>query len=176
MVLSSITVFLMLVLIDRMVNGTLYNFGLTFNPQWSHPYQIYFYAGIGLIFLNAVAAGLLLTTYPRQKEQKSEKDNPSKAEESTSTLGAPSPSQITEQKTETKLQTPKTAALKPSRVRCRYCDFENEPDSVFCEGCGKLLGNAKPSVPTTHVYCRYCGTKNRGTAEYCKKCGKPINQ
>ncbi len=172
MILSSVTVFLMLMLIDRTVNNTLYDYGLIFSLQWLYPYQIYLSIGMAFIFVNAVAAGLLETTYPR------EKDGAAGAEKTASTVEGPSSLQVTEQKMETTPKTPKTTPIEkqPQRIDCKFCHFENDPDSVFCEGCGKLLGNARPSPIVTHIYCRFCGTKNRSTAEYCKKCGQLTNR
>lgn len=169
----------MLVFIDRMVNGTLYNYGLQLNPQWTYPYQIYFDVGLAFIFVNAIAAGLLETTYPREGGEEPERVSPSGRKETVVSIPkVSSPPQIKEEKKETKPQSSESGPLKNelSVAHCRYCDFENEPDSVFCEKCGKFLGNLRPSVLTTHLFCRACGAKNRVTAEYCKKCGQPLNQ
>jgi len=81
MILSSITVLLMLVFIDRMVNGTLYNYGLQLSSQWTYPYQIYFDVGLAFIFVNAIAAGLLETTYPRESQKEIEKETPPEGRE-----------------------------------------------------------------------------------------------
>jgi hypothetical protein len=53
----------------------------------------------------------------------------------------------------------------PERVprrRCEACKTTNEPDAIFCKGCGARLAPKR---------CLGCATVNEPDASFCKKCG-----
>jgi class 3 adenylate cyclase/tetratricopeptide (TPR) repeat protein len=47
---------------------------------------------------------------------------------------------------------------------CAACQFENEPDALFCEQCGERLEHPCPT----------CGTVARAEARFCRKCGQRL--
>ena len=99
-VVSAIAVFAALVLIDRMVNGTLYSFGLHLSPQWAFPYQIYFDLGIALLVVNAVSASLLgLTNRFERGKEPEENSTLGQGKELVSTPQISPAAQSTEEKT-----------------------------------------------------------------------------
>ena len=49
-------------------------------------------------------------------------------------------------------------------MRCTACQFENQPDAVFCEQCGQRLERACPS----------CGTVVGAEARFCRRCGQRL--
>jgi hypothetical protein len=51
------------------------------------------------------------------------------------------------------------------RRECPGCRASNEPDAVFCKGCGARI---EPKG------CPACATVNEGDASFCKKCGGPL--
>ena len=53
---------------------------------------------------------------------------------------------------------------------CLYCDRVNSVGSVFCEECGKKLGEIPPG------YCTECGWKNDPQMNFCGKCGAKLSQ
>ncbi len=178
-VLSSILVLVVLVLIDRTVNQTLYNFGLQLSSQWALPYQIYFDLGLALLIVNAVAASLLGLTFRFEKSKRTENNSLQEGEESVLTPEALTVAQMPEENKEIKLQSSENVPLKKelSVVRyCRYCSSENEPDAVFCEKCGKnILAKNKNIALARLLFCRACGAKNKVSAVYCKNCGLLLN-
>ena len=140
MVLSSITVLMMLVFIDRMVNGTLYNYGLQFSSDWAFPYQIYFDLGITLVIVNAIITGLGFAYVGR--DEKPTISSELKSEALVSTLEVLPLPQAGEEKKEIKPQSSETGPPKYEISivhHCRYCSFENKPGALFCENCGKNL-------------------------------------
>ena len=119
--------------------------------------------------------------FPLEKDVSAEQSGAS-----TSTLqGSPLPSG-TEEKGMTGFWASQELPLEKkvsSPVYCRYCGFENEPDAVFCQKCGKSLSRKNKTLASTtkelnpeFLFCGNCGTKNRATVKYCKKCGQPLNQ
>jgi hypothetical protein len=61
--------------------------------------------------------------------------------------------------------------------RCKYCNYENDIDAIFCQGCGKQIQQKiQTSQNPTEVTCDSCGTKNKVQALFCKKCGAPISK
>jgi len=178
-VVSAIAVFAALVLIDRMVNGTLYSFGLHLSPQWAFPYQIYFDLGIALLVVNAVSASLLGLTNRFERGKEPEKSSTlGKGKELVSTPQISPAAKSTEEKTEIKSSSEKGLIEKtlPVLRYCRYCSFENEPDAVFCEKCGKnMVAKNRDFALTRRLFCRACGVKNKVSAVYCKSCGQLLN-
>ncbi|MCL1794345.1 MAG: zinc ribbon domain-containing protein [Oscillospiraceae bacterium] len=53
-------------------------------------------------------------------------------------------------------------------VTCFYCRHINADDAVFCEECGKRLGE-KP-----REYCETCGTINNPGQKFCGECGAKL--
>jgi ribosomal protein L40E len=51
------------------------------------------------------------------------------------------------------------------RMGCARCSASNEPDAVFCKGCGAQLAPQG---------CPKCSSVNEGDAVFCKKCGSPL--
>jgi ribosomal protein L40E len=51
------------------------------------------------------------------------------------------------------------------RMACARCNASNEPDAVFCKGCGARLAPQG---------CPNCSSVNEGDAAFCKKCGSPL--
>jgi hypothetical protein len=51
------------------------------------------------------------------------------------------------------------------RKACARCNASNEPDAVFCKGCG---------APLAPQGCPNCSSVNEGDAAFCKKCGSPL--
>ena len=61
--------------------------------------------------------------------------------------------------------------------RCKYCNYENDLDAIFCQGCGKQIQQKiQINQNPTEVTCDSCGTKNKVQALFCKKCGVPISK
>ncbi len=50
------------------------------------------------------------------------------------------------------------------RRTCASCGAQSDPDSRFCDSCGKPLGRACPS----------CGADNDGDARFCDGCGNAL--
>ncbi len=175
-IVSAIAVFIALVLIDRMVNGTLYNFGLQLNSQWSFPYQVYFDVGIALLVVNAVTASLLGLAYRFEKGKEPGKNSMlRKGGELVSTPEISTLAQLTEEKPEVRPSSENGLPKKESTVvrYCRYCSFENEADAVYCERCGKNMAAKNRDFALTRLlYCRACGARNKVSAVYCKNCGR----
>lgn len=62
----------------------------------------------------------------------------------------------------------KSATVVPGlgvRRACAGCRASNEPDAVFCKGCGARLAPKG---------CPACASVNEGDAAFCKKCGGPL--
>jgi hypothetical protein len=47
---------------------------------------------------------------------------------------------------------------------CASCGARNDPDSRFCDACGKPLSRL----------CAACGEQNDADAQFCDSCGKPL--
>jgi len=59
--------------------------------------------------------------------------------------------------------------------RCKYCNYENDLDAIFCQGCGKQIQQKMQiNQNPTEVICDSCGTKNKMQALFCKKCGVQV--
>lgn len=53
---------------------------------------------------------------------------------------------------------------------CLYCNAVNSVGSVFCEECGKKLGEIPPG------YCTGCGCQNNPEMNFCGKCGLKLSK
>jgi ribosomal protein L40E len=55
---------------------------------------------------------------------------------------------------------------------CESCGSSNDPDAVYCQSCGKRLGEETINTqPPLELTCSSCGTKNQAHASFCKQCG-----
>lgn len=66
-------VLVLLVQIDRIVNGTLYDFDLKFSDAWAQPYWLFLRVSMGLIVAAIFIISLVELPYPLF-EEKTEKD------------------------------------------------------------------------------------------------------
>ena len=67
--------------------------------------------------------------------------------------------------------------VKSATFFCKYCNYENDLDAVFCQKCGNLIQTQTSINPTpTEIACVSCGAKNNVQALFCKKCGTPISK
>ena len=58
---------------------------------------------------------------------------------------------------------------------CKFCGASNDPDAVYCQSCGKRLGDETVNIePSSKLTCSSCGTKNKAQASFCKRCGTAI--
>jgi hypothetical protein len=218
----------MAILIDRLVNGTLYYYGLQYNVGWGSTYSIYFDAMVAFFVVSIALVSVLGVPNLLEKgdmqeriglEEKSEvsastpKDSPLPnriGKEVTTGFWAsqklPLENDVSAEQNEVSTSTPQVSPLHSgaeekgmtgfwasqklpleknvsSAVYCRYCGFENDPDAVFCQKCGKSLSRKNKTFASTTMepnpeffFCGNCGTKNRATVKYCKKCGQPLSQ
>lgn len=63
--------------------------------------------------------------------------------------------------------------VKLATFSCKFCNYENELDAIFCQNCGNQIQKITSSNPYTEITCSACGAKNKAEALFCKKCGKP---
>ena len=70
-VASLFVVFSMILLLNRLVNVTLYNYGLQFSVDWGYQYVIYLYVGTGLLLVSIILVGLgfVNVAYPAEKDE-----------------------------------------------------------------------------------------------------------
>jgi hypothetical protein len=67
--------------------------------------------------------------------------------------------------------------VKSASFNCKYCNYENDLDAVFCQNCGNLMQREISNNPTlAEITCSSCGAKNRMQVLFCKKCGSPISK
>ena len=68
-------VLVLLVQIDRLVNSTLYSYGLVFNDSWSQPFTLALRVSMGLIVGAILVISLVELPYPifEEKEESDEK-------------------------------------------------------------------------------------------------------
>lgn len=64
-----------------------------------------------------------------------------------------------------------TALFDEGQATCKSCGALNDSDAVYCEACGKKLGEEPASQPASELTCSQCGTKNKAGASFCKQCG-----
>jgi ribosomal protein L40E len=58
---------------------------------------------------------------------------------------------------------------------CKSCGASNDTDAVYCQSCGKKLGEETVNAPSSELTCSRCGTKNKAQASFCKQCGTPTS-
>lgn len=61
-----------------------------------------------------------------------------------------------------------------SQPICQSCGACNDADAVFCQNCGKRLGEEPANMPASELTCSRCGAGNVGQASFCKQCGMPL--
>lgn len=68
------------------------------------------------------------------------------------------------------------SAAAPTHARfCARCDERNDPDAVFCVGCGaRLTPEAPAATASAGSRCSGCGTANPPGALYCVACGRAL--
>jgi hypothetical protein len=59
--------------IDKLVNGTLYSYGLIFSDDWAQPYWLMFRAALVLIVIAIVLISVIELPYPAFEEKTEEK-------------------------------------------------------------------------------------------------------
>lgn len=66
-----------------------------------------------------------------------------------------------------------TQGMGSSVIHCKYCNYENDSDALFCQSCGVKIQKEIP-ISLNEVDCSSCGAKNKVQAFFCKKCGTRI--
>ena len=62
-------------------------------------------------------------------------------------------------------------------LACKFCGSNNDNDAVYCQSCGKKLGDETVNVePSSELTCSSCGAKNKAQAAFCKQCGAAIRR
>jgi hypothetical protein len=59
----------LIVQIDRLVHGTLYNYGLVFDEGWAQPYWLMFRVSVGLIVAAIFLISVVELPYPAFEEK-----------------------------------------------------------------------------------------------------------
>jgi len=57
---------------------------------------------------------------------------------------------------------------------CKGCGACNDSNAVFCQSCGKKIGEEPTNVPASELTCSQCGARNWAQASFCKQCGSPF--
>jgi len=66
---------------------------------------------------------------------------------------------------------------KSATFTCKYCNYENDLDAIFCQSCGNQIQMEIVSSPVLkEISCGSCGAKNKVQALFCKKCGTLISK
>ena len=60
----------LLLQVDRLVNGTLYEYGLTFSSQWAEPYWAMFRSSLILIVIAIIIVSVVELPYPSFEKKK----------------------------------------------------------------------------------------------------------
>jgi ribosomal protein L40E len=68
---------------------------------------------------------------------------------------------------------PQSAQSVPSKF-CRFCGTGNKGDAVFCERCGRQIGEPKSS-PQPIRRCANCGAELNQGDSWCRKCGTVVS-
>jgi ribosomal protein L40E len=68
---------------------------------------------------------------------------------------------------------PPAPSLVPKKY-CRFCGSENKNDAVFCEKCGRQIGDPKSSLQPTRL-CANCGEELNAEDTWCRKCGTVVS-
>ncbi|HEX7482753.1 MAG TPA: zinc ribbon domain-containing protein [Candidatus Bathyarchaeia archaeon] len=67
--------------------------------------------------------------------------------------------------------------IKTATFNCKFCNYENDLDAIFCQSCGNQIQTETLSNPIiTEIACSCCGAKNKVQALFCKKCGVSIGK
>jgi hypothetical protein len=69
-----IAVVVMLLEIDKMVHGTLYDYGLVFSYDWAQSYWLLFRASLALIIVAVILISLVELPYPAFQEKTENED------------------------------------------------------------------------------------------------------
>ena len=69
-----IAVVVLLLEIDKLVNGTLYSYGLIFSYDWAQSYWLFFRLSIILIIVAIILISLVELPYPAFQEKTEEED------------------------------------------------------------------------------------------------------
>jgi outer membrane biosynthesis protein TonB len=189
----------LLVSIDRIVNSTLYNYGLQYDPAWASTYQIYFDATAILIAISTIAIILMEAPNLFWKKEKGttgflaspkvslEKDIP--ADESELSVSVPKDSEFppeavekesTEEKEPTEFEDLQEIPIekeKDTSAEKNIPSASTPKDSELPQPTEKkeLTGFwATQKLPG--VFCRYCGFENEFDAVFCEKCGKSLTK
>ena len=67
-----ITVVAALLQIDKIINGTLYDYSLTFSNDWAQPYWLMFRATVALIVIAVIIISIIELPYPAFEEKTEE--------------------------------------------------------------------------------------------------------
>jgi hypothetical protein len=62
--------------------------------------------------------------------------------------------------------------VKPSKVLCRACDTENDPDEGVCRRCGVSFAAIEPDSRECKIICPRCQNTNNAGSFFCYACGK----
>jgi hypothetical protein len=66
---------------------------------------------------------------------------------------------------------------KSTTLACKFCNYENDLDAIFCQSCGNQIQvEMANSAALKEISCGFCGAKNNVQALFCKKCGKSISK
>jgi len=70
-ILADIMLFIVVILmlqIDKLVNGTLYGYGLVFSDDWAQPYWLMFRVSVALIAIAVILTSVVEIPYPAFQE------------------------------------------------------------------------------------------------------------
>ena len=67
-----IAVVAVLLEIDKLINGTLYDYGLVFSNDWAQPYWLMFRATVALIVIAVIIISIIELPYPAFEEKTEE--------------------------------------------------------------------------------------------------------
>ena len=70
-ILADIMLFIVVILmlqIDKLVNGTLYYYGLVFSDDWAQPYWLMFRVSVALIAIAVILTSVVEIPYPAFQE------------------------------------------------------------------------------------------------------------
>ena len=165
--------------INGIVNGTLYNYGLHFSVNWHSQYSIYFITVAVLIVLSIFLTSFVGVLYFFEKDEKPERIGVLEKRE----ISASSPedsvlSHGTEEKTKTgfwaSVNLPPEKDMNPPEKDInppleKNLKLPSEKDMTASKN------NINPlEKDISAVFCRYCGFENESDAVFCQKCGKSL--
>lgn len=70
-ILADVMLFIVVILllqIDKLVNGTLYGYGLVFSNDWAQPYWLMFRVSIALVIVAVILISVVELPYPAFQE------------------------------------------------------------------------------------------------------------